>query len=119
MRAATGWPARSNRRALAAQTWPRLLADQLIHPLALLLWVAAALAAATGQWAIAAAIVAVVLLNAVFAFMQERQAERSVEALAAFLPPTARVLRDGTARSVEASGLVPGDIVLIGEGDRI
>jgi len=106
-------------RRRAGATWPRLLVDQLIHPLALLLWVAAALAAATGQWAIAAAIVAVVLLNAVFAFMQERQAERSVEALAAFLPPTARVLRDGTARSVEASQLVPGDIVLIGEGDRI
>ncbi len=106
-------------RRRAGPTWPRLLLDQFIHPLALLLWVAAGLAMATSQWAIAVAVVAVVVLNAAFAFMQERQAERSVEALAAFLPPLARVVRDGTARSVDAASLVPGDLLLIGEGDRI
>ena len=106
-------------RRRAGAAWPRLLLDQLIHPLALLLWMAAGLAAITQQWAITAAIVAVVILNAGFAFLQERQAERSVEALAAFLPPTARVVRDGAARTVEASTLVPGDVVLVGEGDRI
>jgi calcium-translocating P-type ATPase len=106
-------------RRRAGSTWPRLLRDQLIHPLALLLWVAAALALATAQWAIAVAIVAVIVLNAAFAFLQERQAERSVEALAQFLPPTARVLRDGTPRAVDAAALVPGDLLLIGEGDRI
>lgn len=106
-------------RRRAGATWPRLLLDQLIHPLAVLLWVAAGLAMATSQWEIAAAIVAVVLLNAGFAFLQERQAERSVEALAAFLPPVARVVRDGAARSIDAAELVPGDLLLIGEGDRI
>jgi magnesium-transporting ATPase (P-type) len=90
-----------------------------VHPLALLLWVAAALAMATSQWAIAIAVIAVVLLNAVFAFLQERQAERSVEALAAFIPITTRVVRDGVAATVDAADLVPGDLVLVGEGDRI
>ena len=47
------------------------------------------------------------------------QAERAVEALAAFLPERARVLRDGARREIEARLLVPGDVLLIEEGDRI
>ena len=90
--------------------WPHELAAQLTHPLALLLWVAAALAWIAGIVPIAIAIVLVILLNAAFAFVQERQAERAVEALAAFLPPHATVLRDGRRRSIEARGLVPGDV---------
>jgi magnesium-transporting ATPase (P-type) len=54
--------------------WRRSLVDQLIHPLALLPWAAAALSAATGVIALAAAIVVVIVLNAAFAFVQERQA---------------------------------------------
>jgi calcium-translocating P-type ATPase len=68
---------------------------------------------------VAIAIVVVILLNAAFAFTQELQAERAVEALRQFLPPRARVLRDGEPRDVEASSLVPGDVLLIAEGDRI
>ncbi len=100
-------------------TWPRLLVAQLVHPLAILLWVASGLAALAGTLEISVAIIAVVLLNAGFAFLQERQAERAVEALAALLPERARVLRDGRAVDVEARLLVPGDLLLIGEGDRI
>ena len=99
--------------------WPRELAQQLIHPLALLLWVAAALAWWAGIAAVAVAIVVVILINAAFAFAQELQAERAVEALARYLPPSARVLRDGSERVVEAGQLVPGDVLLIDEGDRI
>ena len=61
--------------------WPRQLAQQLAHPLALLLWVAAGLAIVSGASVLGVAIVAVILLNALFAFLQERQAERAVEAL--------------------------------------
>ena len=75
--------------------WPEQLAKQLTHPLALLLWVAAALAFAAGTPILGAAIVAVILLNAVFAFAQERQAERAIEALRSYLPQQATVLRDG------------------------
>jgi potassium/sodium efflux P-type ATPase len=97
----------------------RELALQFTHPLALLLWVAAALAAATGIWALAAAIVAVIVLNAVFAFAQELQAERATEALREYLPPRARVRRGGEEVEVDAVELVPGDLLLIDEGDRL
>jgi len=99
--------------------WPRELARQFTHPLALLLWAAAALAWAAGIAAVAVAVVVVILLNAAFAFAQEQQAERSVEALARYLPPHASVLRDGREQVIDASRLVPGDVVAIHEGDRI
>ncbi|GLW57442.1 cation-translocating P-type ATPase [Kitasatospora phosalacinea] len=99
--------------------WPRELARQFTHPLALLLALAAALAAVSGAPALAVAVLAVILLNAGLAFGQERQAERAVEALAAFLPDLATVLRDGARREVPAAGLVPGDVLAVEEGDRV
>ena len=99
--------------------WPRELARQFTHPLALLLWGAAGLAAAANIVPVAIAVVVVIVLNAAFAFVQEQQAERAVEALRRFLPSHATVLRDGQRREVEATKLVPGDILLISEGDRI
>lgn len=77
---------------------PGELARQFTHPLALLLAAAAVLAWASGTSRLAIAIAAVILLNASFSFAQELQAERAVEALAAFLPERARVFRGGTSR---------------------
>ncbi|MFH8467034.1 hypothetical protein [Streptomyces sp. NPDC017991] len=54
-----------------------------------------------------------ILLNAGFAFAQEMQAERAVEALAVFLPPTARVVRDEVRCEIAAKDLVPGDILVV------
>ena len=96
--------------------WPGELAGQFTQPLAVLLAVAAVLAWASGTPRLAIAIAAVILLNAGFAFAQEMQAERAVEALAAFLPERARVLRDGTRQEIEARLLVPGDVLLVEEG---
>ena len=99
--------------------WPGELAAQFTQPLAVLLAVAAVLAWVSGTPRLAIAIAAVILLNAGFAFAQEMQAERAVEALAAFLPERARVLRDGTRQEIEARLLVPGDVLLIEEGESI
>jgi calcium-translocating P-type ATPase len=99
--------------------WPRELIRQFTQPLALLLALAAALAWASGAPRLAIAIVAVIFLNAGFAFAQELQAERAVEALAAFLPERARVRRDGLIHEIEARLLVPGDVLLIEEGERV
>ncbi len=99
--------------------WARDLAAQFTHPLALLLWAAAGLAYVGGSGPLGAAIVAVIILNAGFAFSQERQAERAVEALARYLPPRATVIRDGRHQIIDASGLVPGDVLSIGEGERV
>ncbi|HEX4806332.1 MAG TPA: HAD-IC family P-type ATPase, partial [Conexibacter sp.] len=106
-------------RRRGGRRWPRELAAQFAHPLALLLWAAAALAWIAGIGAIAIAIVAVIVLNAAFAFVQEQQAERAVEALARYLPARTSVLRDGREQQVDADRLVPGDVLAIHEGDRI
>ncbi|NEB76362.1 cation-transporting P-type ATPase [Streptomyces sp. SID14478] len=99
--------------------WPGELLSQFTQPLAILLALAAVLAWAGGTPALSIAVVAVILLNAGFAFVQEVQAERAVEALAAFLPPTARVVRDNARCDIEAKDLVPGDILIVSEGNRV
>jgi calcium-translocating P-type ATPase len=101
------------------RTWPRALARQFTQPLAILLLLAAVLSVVAGTPQLAWAIVAVVLLNAVFAFVQERQAGRAVEALGRYLPPLAQVRRDGVVRAVTATTVVPGDVLVLVEGDRV
>ena len=97
----------------------RELVRQFTHPLALLLWAAALLAFIGGTTPLAAAIVAVIVLNALFAFVQELQAEKATEALKRYLPPQAHVRRGGQTVEVEATSLVPGDVLLVSEGDRL
>jgi len=105
-------------RAARRSTWLYLV-DQIVHPLALLLWVAAGLSLVIRTPVLAVAIVVVILLNAVFAFVQERQGEQSVEALSRYLPQQAVARRDGHRREVVARELVPGDVIELTEGDRV
>jgi calcium-translocating P-type ATPase len=106
-------------RRRRGRRWPRELGRQFTHPLALLLWAAAGLAWGAGIVPVAAAIVVVIVINAIFAFVQEVQAERAVEALAQYLPAQAKVLRDAREQLIDAGRLVPGDVLVIEEGDRI
>jgi calcium-translocating P-type ATPase len=99
--------------------WPGELARQFTHPLAVLLAAAAVLAWVSGSGRLAIAVAAVIALNASFSFVQELQAERAVEALAAFLPERARVLRDGARIDIDARTLVRGDVLLVEEGERV
>jgi magnesium-transporting ATPase (P-type) len=100
-----------------AEPWWRELARQVSHPLALLLWAAGLLAFIAGTPTLGWAILAVIALNALFAFAQERQAVRAVEALRAYLPEQARVVRDGREQVVLARELVPGGCAA-GRGGR-
>ncbi len=102
----------------AGRQWPQQIARQLTHPLALLLWLAAGLAFVTSI-PLGIAIVAVIVLNAVFAFAQEQQAARAVEALRRYLPQQATVRRDGARVLADATEIVPGDVLVVAEGDRI
>jgi calcium-translocating P-type ATPase len=102
------------------------LARQFTHFFALILWVAAGLAfsAATfqpgqGMATLGAAIVGVIAVNGAFAFWQEARAERTAAALRALLPYEVTVLRDGAALRLPAGTLVPGDVILVQQGDRI
>jgi Ca2+-transporting ATPase len=97
----------------------RLFLGNLIHLFALLLWVGAALAGVAGLPELSAAIVAVILINAVFAFVQEHRAERAVHALRALLPSRVRVRRDGVTTEVDSESVVRGDLLLLAPGDRI
>jgi Ca2+-transporting ATPase len=65
------------------------------------------------------AILAVVLLNATMGFIQEARAEAAVAALRAMTADDATVIRDGERRNVHASELVPGDLLVVEEGDTI
>ena len=98
--------------------WARLLA-QLRDPLVLVLLAACVLTLATGDWTDAAVIALVVVANTTVGVVQEVRADHAVSALAAMTAPTARVRRDGVESSVPAAELVPGDIVLLAEGDVV
>ena len=106
-------PAPARESALVA------LLAQLRHPLALVLWAAAGLSVVAGTPALALAIVLVIVINAVFSFHQERQAQQAVAALAKLLPPAATVIRDGERRALPAIELVVGDLIVVEEGDGI
>lgn len=64
-------------------------------------------------------IVGVVLINAVLGYIQERRAERSLEAIRNLISPRAAVIRDGRQIDVSAEDVVPGDLVAIEAGDRV
>ena len=94
---------------------PRQFAAQLLHFFALLLWVAALLAFVGQMPQLSWGIIAVVVVNDAFSFVQEYRAERATRALAALLPEEATALRDGRKRLVPAAELVPGDVLLLAE----
>ncbi len=90
-----------------------------VQLLALLLWVGAVLALVAGMPQLSAAIVAVIVINAVFSYIQEHRAERAVAALRRILPQRGMVRRDGEATEVESEEVVPGDVLLLAAGDRV
>ena len=92
---------------------------QLTHFFAIMLWVAAALAFIAGLPQLGIAIIAVVLLNATFAFVQEGRADRAAERLQGLLPTVATVIRDNRPVVVDASDVVVDDLLALEPGDRI
>ena len=100
------------------QHWPLLLAH-LIHPMALTLWGAGVLAMIVGQPVWGALIWLLVLSNAGFSFWREYRAEQIIDALSHLLPAYARAVRNGQELAIPASELVPGDILVLAEGDNI
>jgi sodium/potassium-transporting ATPase subunit alpha len=96
------------------------------HFLAILLWIAAGLAFTAdrlkpgeGMATLGWAIFGVIVINAVFAFVQEYKAERAVQALHRLLPANAWVVRGGQSVAIARSEIVPGDLLLLEEGERV
>ena len=92
---------------------------QLRDPLVLVLLAACALTLLTGDVADTAVIALVVVVNTTVGVVQELKADRAITALAQLTTPTVRVRRDQREVSVPAVGLVPGDVLLLGEGDVV
>ena len=96
-----------------------LLWGQLNNFVVILLIVASVISALLGDYIEAAAIMAIVVLNAVLGIVQEQRAEQALAALKKLAAPDARVLRDGAHTSVPSYNLVPGDIVFLEAGNFI
>jgi calcium-translocating P-type ATPase len=113
-------PAGGNRLPVEGPPSPvRLLVAQLVHFFALLLWGAAVLAFLGGMPQLAIAIGVIVVLNGVFAFVQEYRADKAAEALRNLVPHHVTVVRDGLRQEIDAVDLVVGDLVVQEAGDRI
>jgi magnesium-transporting ATPase (P-type) len=87
--------------------------------LAILMWVGSGLSFWAGMPEAGWACIAVIFINAIFSFWQEFKAEKAVDALKKLIPSYARVIRDGTEAKVPTSDIVPGDIIIVEEGDNI
>src|SRR3972149_2769116 len=72
-----------------------------------------------GNLYIGAALAVVVVLNALFVFIQEYESEKIIESFRKMMPVRIETLRDGRRKEVPASQIVPGDIVYLKEGDSI
>lgn len=92
---------------------------QFLSPLIYLLILAAGIAYFVGEARDSLIILAVVLLNAIIGAFQEGRAEQSLEALRKLSKAKARVLRDGIEQFVEASEIVPGDLLVLTSGDAV
>jgi P-type Ca2+ transporter type 2C len=96
-----------------------IFARQFRNAMTLLLAGAAGVSLAVGEPFDAAAIAAIVALNAVLGAVQEGRAETAARAVRELLAETSTVRRDGSVVQVASSEIVPGDVVLLGPGDRV
>ena len=100
-------------------TFLQLVIGQLNNFIVILLIVAALISAVLGDWVEAAAIMTIVVLNAILGVVQESRAEEALAALKKLAAPDAQVIRDGHRISVPSPQLVPGDIVLLEAGNFV
>ncbi len=96
-----------------------LVLHQFRSPLIYILLIAAAITLLLEEYKDVGVIAAVLILNAIIGFTQERKADTSVRALIRMAAPHARVIRDNREWDIESRDLVPGDVVLLESGSRV
>jgi Ca2+-transporting ATPase len=106
-------------REIHGTSLSRKFLSQFTHRMALLLWAGGLIGFLAGMPQLGVAVWVVNLVNGCFSFWQEYKAEKATEALRRLLPAYARVVRAGEEQRVEASDLVPGDVLLLSEGEHI
>ena len=97
----------------------RTLLGFMIHPLSLLLWFAGSIAFVVREPVLGLVIWILVVVNAGFSFWREYRAAQAMHALRQLLPAYARVVRGGVEMQTPATNLVPGDVLVLAEGDNI
>ncbi len=87
--------------------------------LAVLMWVGSALSFWANMPEAGWACIVVIFVNAIFSFWQEFKAEKAINALKKMIPSYARLIREGIETKIPTSEVVPGDVIIIEEGDNI
>ncbi len=103
------------------KSWVLRLVENLFSFFAILLWLAAGLCFIPGvdMPQLGFAIVIVVLINGLFSFLQEFKSDKAVEALSKMMARSSRVIRGNAPIEIPAADLVPGDLILLEEGDIV
>ena len=103
------------------EPWYVKLLHNLLSFFAVLLWIAALLCFIPGVDLpqLGGAILIVIFVNGLFAFLQEQKSDRALEMLQQLIALKSRVIRDGTLQEVSASELIPGDVIVLDEGDLV
>jgi sodium/potassium-transporting ATPase subunit alpha len=101
--------------------WYLKLLRNLFSFFAILLWIAALLCFGPGVDLpqLGMAILTVIVINGVFAFLQEYKSDRALEMLQQLIALKCRVVRDGQLAEIDAGELVPGDLIVLEEGDLV
>jgi Ca2+-transporting ATPase len=101
------------------RSYLELFIKQFKSLLLLILFFAALISYLTGHTVDTYVILAVILVNALIGFFQEIKAEQAVASLRSMVVSTAKVIREGNKQNIKAAELVPGDIIVLEEGDCI
>lgn len=97
----------------------QLLLEQIKSPLILILLIASGVTTFLHEWLDTGVILAAIIVNVALGFWQENKAQTILEHLASYIRVRVRVRREGREQEIDASDLVPGDIIHVSQGDRI
>jgi len=97
----------------------KIFISQFFSLLIIILILAAGISASLGHWVDFYVIICIVVINSLFGFIQEYKAEKAIQKLKQMLVPKAKVLRDNKVIEVDSRTIVPGDILILSEGDKI
>jgi Ca2+-transporting ATPase len=106
-------------QAATKKTWVSMFLGQFVDFMILVLIAAAIISGVIGEVTDAIVILSIVVINAIIGFVQEWRAEKAMEALEKMAASQARVIREGIQADLEASELVPGDVVMLEAGNII
>jgi Ca2+-transporting ATPase len=98
--------------------WEKFI-HQIRHPFILLMFLSVVISLWQGDWTLALVILFLTIANGTFSFWREYRAEKAIDKLRQILPAYARTIRDGKEVHVPANEIVPGDVLVLAEGDNI